>query len=128
VYGRVTGFTRPCPIYVELCRGSRRLGYLGRVSPESRGFLNPRDALEQQYQHAVEDRCKGGCSVGPLFDPVSIPHDIENRGVATRIDKERIRRSAPLSNDRRRSRNRPGSTSQGGDTGSNPVGTTRGHA
>jgi hypothetical protein len=31
------------------------LGYLGRVSPESRGFLNPRDAVEQQYQRAVED-------------------------------------------------------------------------
>jgi len=36
-----------------------------------------------------EDRCKGGCSLGHPFDPVTIPHDIENRGVATRIDQER---------------------------------------
>ena len=32
---------------------------------------------------------KGGCSLGHPFDPVTIPHDIENRGVATRIDQER---------------------------------------
>ena len=36
-----------------------------------------------------DDRCKGGCSLGHPFDPVTIPHDIENRGVATRIDQER---------------------------------------
>jgi hypothetical protein len=36
-----------------------------------------------------EDRCKGGYSLGHPFDPVSIPHDIEKRGVATRIDQER---------------------------------------
>ena len=32
---------------------------------------------------------KGGCSLGHPFDPVTIPHDIENRRVATRIDQER---------------------------------------
>ena len=32
---------------------------------------------------------KGGCSAPPPFDPVSIPHDIEKRGVATGIDQER---------------------------------------
>jgi hypothetical protein len=42
-----------------------------------------------QRGRVVEDRCKGGCSLGHPFDPVSIPHDIENRGVATRIDQER---------------------------------------
>jgi hypothetical protein len=72
-----------------------------------------------------EDRCKGGCSLGQPFDPVSIPHDIENRGAATRIDQERNPQVSGASNVRRRSRDRPGSTSQGGDTGSNPVGTTR---
>jgi len=36
-----------------------------------------------------EDRCKGGCSLGHPFDPVSIPHDIENRRVATRVNQER---------------------------------------
>jgi hypothetical protein len=38
-----------------------------------------------------EDRCKGGCSLGQPIDPVSIPHDNENRGVATRSDQERNR-------------------------------------
>jgi hypothetical protein len=31
------------------------LGYLEWVSRESKGFLNPRDGLEQQYRRAVED-------------------------------------------------------------------------
>jgi hypothetical protein len=34
-------------------------------------------------------RTKGGCSAPPPFDPASIPHDIEKRGVATGIDQER---------------------------------------
>jgi hypothetical protein len=40
-------------------------------------------------------------------DPVSIPHDIENREVATGIDRERIRRSAALFRLRRRSQSCP---------------------
>ena len=31
---------------------------------------------------------KGGCSAPPPFDPVSIPHDIEKRGVTTGTDPE----------------------------------------
>jgi hypothetical protein len=57
------------------------------------------------------------------FDPASIPHDIEDRGVATRIDQER---NPPVSGNFRRSpqvTESAGSTAQGGDTGST-VGTT----
>jgi hypothetical protein len=32
---------------------------------------------------------KGDCSLGHPFHPLFIPHDNENRGVATRIDQER---------------------------------------
>jgi hypothetical protein len=56
-------------------------------------------------------------------DPVFIPHDVETRGVLTRIDRSRIPRSVIHFRLRRRSRTRLGSTSQGGDTGSSPVGT-----
>jgi hypothetical protein len=53
------------------------------VAPAScQGLLA--DALSAA--ESSDDRCKGGCSPG---DPVSIPHDIENRGVATRIDQQR---------------------------------------
>jgi hypothetical protein len=31
---------------------------------------------------------EGGCSAPPPFDPVSIPHDIEKRGVTTGSDRE----------------------------------------
>ncbi len=34
-----------------------------------------------------EDRRKGGCSPSTPDHPVSIPHDIENRGVATGNDR-----------------------------------------
>jgi hypothetical protein len=57
-------------------------------------------------------------------DPVFIPHDVENRGVATGIDQEPDPQISgtllppPQITDSARS------ASQGGDTGSNPVGTT----
>jgi hypothetical protein len=57
-------------------------------------------------------------------DPASIPHDIEERGVATGPDPEPSLEVNRLFGHHRRSQNRPRSTSQGGDTGSNPVGTT----
>jgi hypothetical protein len=34
--------------------GSRRWRYAAQMSPESSGFVNPRDALEQEYQRALE--------------------------------------------------------------------------
>jgi hypothetical protein len=68
---------------------------------------------------------KGGCSLLSRFDPVYIPHDIENRRVATGIDEGRNSRLAALLPHLRRSRKRARPTSQGGDTGSNPVGTTQ---
>jgi len=45
-------------------------------------------------------------------------------GRRSETTRNRIHRSAALFDVRRRSRNRPGPHSQGGDTGSNPVGTT----
>jgi hypothetical protein len=36
------------------------------------------------------ERTKGGCTLPRPRDPVSIPHDVENRGVATGIDGELI--------------------------------------
>ena len=53
-------------------------------------------------------RFKGGSSHDSPGDPVSIPHDNENRGVATGIDHNGIHRSAPLSHLRRSSQNAPG--------------------
>ena len=73
---------------------------------------------------AETDR-KGGCSHASARDPVNIPHDNENRGEATRIDGELNPHVIGPFRMRRWSRNRLGSTSQGGDTGSNPVGTTQ---
>jgi hypothetical protein len=58
-------------------------------------------------------------------DPVSIPHDIEKRGVTTGSDRKpnpEVNAPIPLPLQVTRS---TGSTSQGGDTGSNPVGTTQ---
>jgi hypothetical protein len=60
----------------------------------------------------------------PPLDPVSIPHDIENGGVATRIDRNGIHRLAALFHLSPQVTKRPRSRSQGGDTGSNPVGTS----
>ena len=71
-----------------------------------------------------EGRRKGGCSPGTAGDPASIPHDVEDRGVATGIKQELNPQVSGLFHLRRRSQNRPGAPSQGGDTGSNPVGTT----
>jgi hypothetical protein len=69
-------------------------------------------------------REEGGCSPYTPGDPVNIPHDIENRGAATGNDRELNPQVSSLFRLRRRSRDRPCSTSKGGDTGSNPVGTT----
>ena len=58
-------------------------------------------------------------------EPVFIPHDVENRGVATGIDQEpnpQISGTFPPPPQVIDSARAP---SQGGDTGSNPVGTTR---
>ena len=58
-------------------------------------------------------------------DPVSIPHDVENRGVAIGIDEELSAQVSSLFPPPPQVTGSPRSTSQGGDTGSNPVGTTR---
>jgi hypothetical protein len=59
---------------------------------------------------------QGGCSPRMPGDPVNIPQDIKKRGVTTGTDPE----LNPEVNDPFRLppqvRNRPGSTSQGGDT------------
>ena len=81
-------------------------------------------ARHESAAACFEDRCRGGCSLGHPFDPVFIPHDSENRGVATRIDQERNPQVSGTFQRSPRSRNRPGSTSQGRDTGSNPLATT----
>ena len=71
---------------------------------------------------------QGGDTLQHAVDPVSIPHDVGNRGVATGIDRKlNPQVSAPFGL-RRRSQTRSGAPSQGGDTGSNPVGTTRSEA
>jgi hypothetical protein len=67
----------------------------------------------------------GGCSPPHACDPVNIPHDIENRGERPESTRKGLRRSAALLRLRRKSRNQLGSPSQGGHTGSNPVGTTQ---
>jgi len=70
-----------------------------------------------------EDSRKGGCSAPPPFDPVSIPHNIEKRGVTSGGDREPNRQvDGPFRPPMQVTE--PGSNSQGGDTGSNPVGTT----
>jgi hypothetical protein len=56
-------------------------------------------------------------------DPANIPHDIENRAVAASIDPDLDQQASGPFFLRRRRRNRPGGPSQGGDTGSTPVGT-----
>jgi hypothetical protein len=71
-----------------------------------------------------EDRPKGGDSAPHASDPALIPHDIENRGVATGIDPQLNPQISGPFPPPHQVANRPGSTSQGGDTGSNPVGTT----
>ena len=78
----------------------------------------------------VQRLTKGAFSAPPPFDPVSIPHEIERRGVTTRTDPEtESAGERPFSASAAGHRTEPGSTSQGGHTGSNPVGTTqvRGH-
>jgi hypothetical protein len=73
----------------------------------------------------VEKR-KGGCSAPPPFDPVSIPaRHRKTRGSDRDRPGTESTGQPPFSALYRRSRNRPGSLSQGRDTGSNPVGTTQ---
>jgi hypothetical protein len=68
---------------------------------------------------------QGGCSPPRAIDPVNIPHDVENRRVATRFDQELNPQINGPSRVPPQVMESAGSTSQGGDTGSNPVGTTR---
>jgi len=42
-------------VYVKRNRRTEKVSYAGQVSPESSGFLSPRDALKQEYQRAVDD-------------------------------------------------------------------------
>ena len=72
----------------------------------------------------AEDGREGGCSHASPRHPVNIPHDNEDRGVVTGFDEERIHRSASLSHPPPQFTKHPGPPSQGGNTGSNPVGTT----
>jgi hypothetical protein len=74
-----------------------------------------------------EDGRKGGDSAPHAGDPALIPHDIENRGVATGIDRQLNPQISGPFPPPHQVANRPGSTSQGGDTGSNPVAATRGN-
>jgi hypothetical protein len=74
-----------------------------------------------------EDRGKVVVVPGAPDNPVNIPHDIEYRGLATGIDQKLNPEVSGVFGHHRRSQNRPGSASQGGDTGSNPVGTTSGN-
>jgi hypothetical protein len=59
-----------------------------------------------------------------LVRPAFVPRTTGRRLEMTRTTEQRIRRSATRFDHRRRQRNRPREHSQGGDTGSNPVGTT----
>jgi hypothetical protein len=67
---------------------------------------------------------EGGCSPPAPCNSVCIPHDVENRRVATRPAGKRIRSSAPSSTSPPQVTKSSGTRAQGGDTGSNPVGTT----
>jgi hypothetical protein len=116
-----------------------KLSSLGRTRPQSKS-LSARGLIQlaqspttgifvwhwwpNRSERLSEAPWKGGCSLLSRFDPVYIPHDIENRRVATGIDEGRNSRLAALLPHLRRSRKRARPTSQGGDTGSNPVGTT----
>jgi hypothetical protein len=71
-----------------------------------------------------EGQRKGGCSAPHAVDPVSIPHDIEKRRVTTGTDPEPNPQADGLFVPPLQVSESAGSTSQGGDTGSNPVGTT----
>jgi hypothetical protein len=71
-------------------------------------------------------REEGGCSPYTPGDHVNIPHDIENRGVATGNDRELNPQVSSLFPRPPQVTESAGSTSHGGDTGSNPVGTTSG--
>ena len=73
----------------------------------------------------LRDQEKGGCIPPMPGDPVSIPHDIENRGVATGIDQVANPQVSDASLQPPQVAESTGSPSQGGDTGSNPVGTTQ---
>ena len=69
------------------------------------------------------ENAKGGCSPPTPGDPVSIPHDVENRGVATGINQQLNPQVSGPSRVPPQVTESRGATSQGGDTGSNPVGT-----
>jgi hypothetical protein len=84
------------------------------------------ERLEWRSERLVlEGRRKGGCSAPHAVDPVSIPHGTEEQGVTTGTNRElNPQVNGPLPRPPQ-VRDRTGSTSQGGDTGSNPVGTTQ---
>jgi hypothetical protein len=67
----------------------------------------------------------GWCHPSASGDPVFIPHDVEKRGVLTRIDPEPNSQVSDPFPPPPQVTDSAGSASQGGDTGSNPVGTTR---
>jgi hypothetical protein len=97
----------------------------GDPRPARGGSIQLGDRRRPASRRAQRGERKGDCGPLPPRDSVSIPHDIENRGVATGIDQElnsqvsgRVRVPPQVTKSAR-------ATSQGGDTGSNPVGTTR---
>lgn len=59
---------------------------VGDVEPEA--VSGWREAGPNRQTPGNRARRKGGCSHHTRGYPVSIPHDIENRGVATGIDRE----------------------------------------
>jgi hypothetical protein len=67
----------------------------------------------------------GWCHPSASGDPVFIPHDVEKRGVLTRIDPEPNSQVSDPFPPPPQVTDSAGSASQGGDTGSNPVGTTK---
>jgi hypothetical protein len=66
----------------------------------------------------------GWCHPSASGDPVFIPHDVEKRGVLTRIDPEPNSQVSDPFPPPPQVTDSAGSASQGGVTGSNPVGTT----
>jgi hypothetical protein len=88
-----------------------KLSSLGRTRPQSkslsaRGLIQPAQSpttgifvwhwWPNRSERLSEAPWKGGCSLLSRFDPVYIPHDIENRRVATGIDEGRNSRLAAL--------------------------------
>ena len=103
----------------------------GTSRPRSRSEPYPYSRMDDRHRPALIRRpladmpgAKGGDIPQHAIDAASIPHDVENRRVETGSDPERNPQFSCPFPPHRRSRNRPGSTSQGGDTGSNHVGTT----